>query len=342
MEHTEQFSTVGKITVIPFYLGLNISLNMFNKWILSHFGFHFPLYLGICHMIFSFVALAPVMLFPQFKSQHLPTLRKQWLGIVCIGVFFAINIGFNNVSLLSISLSLNQVIRASIPVVTCIASISIEGKKPSREEFLSLFILASGVGVAVYEGSGNRAGMVGILICIVGTICNGLMMSFSGKVMSEKVDVLRLTWYTAPVSCIVMLPFFVMREREELINYSSESGEHIAYIVLTCVNALAYNMIHYLVIKMTSAVTTTVLGEMKIVLLLILSAIMLGEGKEWTPRMTCGTLMAIGGFCLYSHIKLKAMSASTLPTHLPPQEPPGKQPSDEEKVVLLVKDENQQ
>ena len=47
-------------------------------------------------------------------------------------------------------------------------------------------------------------------------------------------------------------------------------------LFLGCVNALAYNLIHSLVIKVTSAVTTTVIGEMKIVLILVLSAVMLG------------------------------------------------------------------
>lgn len=44
-----------------------------------------------------------------------------------------------------------------------------------------------------------------------------------------------------------------------------------------CVNALAYNVVHYLMIQRTSAVTTTVLGEIKIVGLLLLSALLLGE-----------------------------------------------------------------
>ena len=46
-------------------------------------------------------------------------------------------------------------------------------------------------------------------------------------------------------------------------------------MAVTSINALAYNMIHSLMIKKTSAVTTTVLGELKIVGLLVLSALLL-------------------------------------------------------------------
>ncbi len=34
----------------------------------------------------------------------------------------------------------------------------------------------------------------------------------AGKIMSEKVDALRLTFYTAPSSCAVLAPFFYARE----------------------------------------------------------------------------------------------------------------------------------
>lgn len=50
-----------------------------------------------------------------------------------------------------------------------------------------------------------------------------------------------------------------------------------AIILVGSVNALSYNVVHYLMIQMTSAVTTTVLGEVKIVGLLVLSVLLLGK-----------------------------------------------------------------
>ena len=45
-----------------------------------------------------------------------------------------------------------------------------------------------------------------------GTVSNAAMMSMSGKVLSEKLDVLRLTFYTSPISCMFLLPFYYLRE----------------------------------------------------------------------------------------------------------------------------------
>ena len=59
-----------------------------------------------------------------------------------------------------------------------------------------------------------------------------------------------------------------------------------AIMLVTSANALAYNVIHNAMIKMTSAVTTTVIGEAKIVGLFILSALLLGELAS-RPLLAC-------------------------------------------------------
>ena len=74
-------------------------------------GFTFPLAMTVSHMTFSFVMLAPIMMLPSFRGLHKATLQKQWKGMLFIGAFLALNIALNNISLVEISLSLNQVIR---------------------------------------------------------------------------------------------------------------------------------------------------------------------------------------------------------------------------------------
>lgn len=75
-------------------------------------GFTFPLFMTVSHMAFSFLALAPIMMLPAFRGLHMATLQKQWKGMLFIGAFLALNIALNNISLVEISLSLNQVIRS--------------------------------------------------------------------------------------------------------------------------------------------------------------------------------------------------------------------------------------
>ena len=65
----------------------------------------------VSHMASTFAMLSPIMMLPSFRVLHWPTLQKQWKGILFIGAFLSLNIALNNISLVEISLSLNQVIR---------------------------------------------------------------------------------------------------------------------------------------------------------------------------------------------------------------------------------------
>lgn len=151
-----------------------------------------------------------------------------------------------------------------------------------------------------------------IIFCVVGTICNAAMMTFSGKLLSEKLDVVRLTFYTAPVSLACLTPFMVYMELDAFRVYFAEHfNDVLGIILLSSVNAVTYNLVHSLMIKRSSAVTTTVLGEIKFVGLLILSALILDEGKEFTPKMLLGCLLAMGGFLMYSQTKINKLRSQT-------------------------------
>ena len=96
------------------YLALDASLNLTNKWILSAstgYGFMFPLALTCCNIAFGFLALLPHMLSRAMRGTHRDTILVQWKGLVAIGLLMAAIVGFNNTSLVNMSLSLNQIIR---------------------------------------------------------------------------------------------------------------------------------------------------------------------------------------------------------------------------------------
>ena len=97
--------------LVVLFLGLNCSLNVLNKWALGVHGFKFPLLLTTCHMTFSFFTLIYPMMREPVRGKHKSTLQKQWKGIAAVGVCMAANVALNNMSLVYISLSLNQVIR---------------------------------------------------------------------------------------------------------------------------------------------------------------------------------------------------------------------------------------
>lgn len=97
------------ISLFALYLTLNSVLNLANRWALGLSGFSFPILLTMAHAIFSFSVLGPVL--TAKKVDHAATLRKSWRGILLIGVLMGCNIACNNLSLVHLPLSLNQVTR---------------------------------------------------------------------------------------------------------------------------------------------------------------------------------------------------------------------------------------
>ena len=97
------------VLLFALYLCLNSVLNLANRWALGLSGFAFPVLLTMAHAIFSFSVLGPVL--TTMKVNHAATLRKSWKGIVVIGVLMGCNIACNNLSLVHLPLSLNQVTR---------------------------------------------------------------------------------------------------------------------------------------------------------------------------------------------------------------------------------------
>jgi hypothetical protein len=52
------------------------------------------------------------------------------------------------------------------------------------------------------------------------------MMSLSGRLLSEKLDVLRLSFYMSPLIVVSLAPFYARMEADALDLYRHEVGSH--------------------------------------------------------------------------------------------------------------------
>lgn len=105
----------------------------------------------------------------------------------------------------------------------------------------------------------------------------GLLSSFLLGVRGATLSALVAAVVNLCSSCdICSCPSMLQRERF-LLQYWPVNGKNASLIMLlSSINAVLYNLAHQAMIKNVSAVTTTVLGEIKIIVLLILSAMLLG------------------------------------------------------------------
>jgi hypothetical protein len=111
------------------WLTLNLSLNYYNKWVLSETDFRFPFLLTTVNKTVGlFVAISIMMLkkgMPQ-PQELLSEFKRPMVHFQ--GVATALNLGMNNWSLLLITLTLNQVLKATVPLPVAALSVLLEGK----------------------------------------------------------------------------------------------------------------------------------------------------------------------------------------------------------------------
>lgn len=116
----------------------------------------------------------------------------------------------------------------------------------------------------------------------------------------EKLDALRLTFYTSPVTLGLLAPVSLGMEWDRMIErlgLPAPPGEEDTFVTgsglmtlvfMGCCNAVVYNWVHNKVIAVTSATTTTVLGNVKVAMLVLFSRVLFGETKDWSWQMLGG------------------------------------------------------
>ena len=179
-------STPFKVGVATAYLLLNTSLNMLNRWALGRYRFRFPMLLTAAHQAFGSTVLFPFMMLSEsYHSTHAANWRKDWKAFLFIGAVNGPQIALNNASLVSIELSLNQVIRAGIPVCVACFAFCMERRVPTDIGLSYLLLVTLSVMCVVFTGR-EQGELWGVAMCASSVLMQSAQMSLSGKLMSGK------------------------------------------------------------------------------------------------------------------------------------------------------------
>jgi len=302
------------------YIALNAGLNFANRWALGVHDFSFPLTLTAAHMLLNPVLLAPVMLLSEaYRSKHGEVLGGSWRALLVIAIFNGVQISLNNSSLVHIELSTNQVVRASMPIIVAIFEF-FRGTPPPASHLPVLLAIAVGVMLVVYQPSsdtgqvaGAAAGQTGsasewwgIVLVVSSVSLQAAQMSFAGSLLSVKLDSFQMTFYTSPMAFLAIAAPTAALEGSAFRAYlAAKPSVAAAVTVGTCCLAVVYNVIMFQTIRRLGPIGSSVLGNVKIVVLLLLSFLLMGEMKHWTRRHYFGCLLTFGGAAVYSAQKLQ-------------------------------------
>ncbi|KAG2318096.1 hypothetical protein Bca52824_021218 [Brassica carinata] len=271
----------------------NIGVLLLNKFLLSNYGFKFPIFLTMCHMsacaILSYVSIVFLKLVP---LQHLKS-RSQFMKVATLSIVFCASVVGGNVSLRYLPVSFNQAVGATTPFFTALFAYLMTFKREAWVTYGALVPVVTGVVIA----SGGEPGFhwFGFIMCISATAARAFKSVLQGILLSsegEKLNSMNLMLYMSPIAVIALLPVTIVMEPDVMSVTLSLARQHqYMWILLLLNSVMAYsaNLLNFLVTKHTSALTLQVLGNAKGAVAVVISILLFRNPV---------TVMGIGGYSI--------------------------------------------
>ncbi|KAG6531618.1 probable sugar phosphate/phosphate translocator At3g11320 [Zingiber officinale] len=308
------FTTLGLVTA---WYSSNIAVLLFNKYLLSSYGFMYPIFLTMCHMVacsvLSFVAIPWLKLVPVQSVRS----RAQFLKISALSLVFCGSVVSGNVSLRYLPVSFNQAVGATTPFFTAVFACIMT---PRRESWITYATLVPVVaGVIVASGAEPSFHLIGFIVCIGATAARAFKTVLQGILMSseeEKLSSMNLLLYMAPIAVILILPAIMIMEKNVIsvtLALVREDFKFALYLLFNSSLAYFVNLTNFLVTKYTSALTHQVLGNAKGAVAVGISILIFRNPVSLTGMAGYG--LTVLGVVLYSESKRrnKCGNVPTLP-----------------------------
>ncbi|XP_076890441.1 putative sugar phosphate/phosphate translocator At3g11320 [Bidens hawaiensis] len=299
---TGQWFTIG---LVSSWYASNIGVLLLNKYLLSNYGFKYPIFLTMCHMtacsLLSYIAIVWMKMVP------LQTLRSrpQFLKISVLSLVFCASVVSGNVSLRYLPVSFTQAVGATTPFFTAVFAYLMTVKKEAWLTYLTLVPVVTGVVIA--SGGEPSFHLFGFIMCVGATAARALKSVLQGILLSsegEKLNSMNLLLYMAPVAVVILLPATLLMEDNVVgitIALARKDVNVVWYLLFNSAMAYCVNLTNFLVTKHTSALTLQVLGNAKGAVAVVVSILIFKNPVSVTGML--GYLLTVLGVILYSEAK---------------------------------------
>uniref|UniRef100_A0A7N0UQG8 Sugar phosphate transporter domain-containing protein n=1 Tax=Kalanchoe fedtschenkoi TaxID=63787 RepID=A0A7N0UQG8_KALFE len=297
--------TVTTAAIIASWYFSNIGVLLLNKYLLSFYGFRYPIFLTMLHMlscsIYCYFAIACLRL---VHLQHIVS-RRQFFKIFALTAIFCFSVVAGNTSLRYIPVSFNQAIGATTPFFTAIFAFVITCKKESAEVYMALVPVV--LGIVVATNSEPLFHLFGFLVCIGSTAGRALKSVVQGIILtseSEKMHSMNLLLYMAPLAAMILFPvslYFEGNVAAVLVEKARKDWFIVFLLIGNATVAYLVNLTNFLVTKHTSALTLQVLGNGKAAVAAFVSVLIFRNPVNVMGMVGFG--VTVSGVVLYSEAK---------------------------------------
>ncbi|XP_044509148.1 probable sugar phosphate/phosphate translocator At3g11320 [Mangifera indica] len=305
MKSSSKLFTLG---LVASWYASNIGVLLLNKYLLSNYGFKYPIFLTMCHMtacsLLSYIAIAWMKMVPMQTIRS----RLQFLKITALSFVFCISVVFGNVSLRFLPVSFNQAVGATTPFFTAVFAYLMTFKREAWLTYVTLIPVVTGVIIA--SGGEPSFHLFGFIMCIAATAARALKSVLQGILLSsegEKLNSMNLLLYMAPIAVVFLLPATLIMEENVVgitLALARDNIKIIWYLLFNSALAYFVNLTNFLVTKHTSALTLQVLGNAKGAVAVVVSILIFKNPVSVTGML--GYTLTVFGVILYSESKKRS------------------------------------
>lgn len=305
---SSRMKTSGKlftIGLISFWYSSNIGVILLNKYLLSNYGFKYPIFLTMCHMtacaLLSYIAIAWLKVVPMQTVRS----RVQFTKIATLSAVFCASVVTGNISLRYLPVSFNQAVGATTPFFTAVFAYLMTLKREGWLTYVTLIPVVTGVIIA--SGGEPSFHLFGFLMCVGATAARALKTVLQGILLSseaEKLNSMNLLMYMAPIAVVCLIPAALTMEKNVVgitVALAKEDTKFIWYLLFNSTLAYFVNLTNFLVTKHTSALTLQVLGNAKGAVAVVISILIFRNPVTVTGML--GYCLTVIGVVLYSEAK---------------------------------------
>ncbi|CAN6349561.1 unnamed protein product [Urochloa humidicola] len=292
----------------------NIGVLLLNKYLLSVYGFRFPVFLTACHM--SACALLSTLAHAAGPgsgsgSSSAPARRRsrgQLARVAVLGAVFCASVVAGNVSLRYLPVSFNQAVGATTPFFTAVLAYAVAARREACATYAALIPVVAGVVIAT--GGEPSFHLFGFIMCVGATAGRALKTVLQGILLSseeEKMNSMDLLRYMAPVAVILLVPATLIMERDAFGVVATLAREDPNFIwILLCNSSMDYfvNLTNFLVTKHTSPLTLQVLGNAKGAVAVVVSILIFRNPVTFVGMLGYG--ITVAGVVLYGEAKKRS------------------------------------
>lgn len=274
------------------FVTLNVTMNLYMKWLFAPDGgdFAFPWTMLAVQQLEAYMVLQPWI---ALKS---PAKRCGWdigededdvalgwtvaLQVLAVTVLFCLNVGLNSLSLVRISITLNQTVRAFLPVGVLVLASFLEQRTYPKHSYITTGVLILGIGLTCcgspnFQFDGFCLALASTVIAALGSSLNGRLLNTGpfSKGGSEKIA--RLMMFQSVPAFFIFSVVAVVTEGSECWAKVQAPGswqlhQRFALVSISSALALMSNLGRCFLVAATSALMETLAGNAKVAALCII------------------------------------------------------------------------